>query len=512
MNGTLYGCGNNEKGQLGIGKNSNEFKFVKICDEVKRAYASSDFTMIQKVDDTIHFTGQCPSMGFNTNKFVHIKIENVKSFGCGKDFALFLRNNNEVFGLGSNKFGQMGSPIIKGEIKERPFFVHKFPSDSLICGTYHTFFLTKKGFYGCGKNNDGRLGIGNTLDQNEPVYVKANFASLHCGGSHTFYITKNGELFETGNNDSGQLFTGNKQNVLRFQKVEGSFKHITTGFNHTLYLNNKNEVFSCGSNTFGQLGLGDKADRTKPVNLSFPSVKLIHQFQLPKIEWSSNNHSTCFPTNFKNVVLTIVLCLQFISDHSDLKKIPSAAIISLCSLYSSQYSPKKKTKVSFIPPKNKITISFKENKTEQIKPIEDEVDGKTDIEENDQKNNFSKNLLYISNYESVENEQVDEITTNKNNEVIKEEIQLKEIRDGEIKNDENETKEEVEKQIVAPKWMDDLESGICLSCKSSFSFWNRRHHCRMCGGLYCYYCSSKTKVIHNISSSPVRVCNDCFSK
>ena len=39
-----------------------------------------------------------------------------------------------------------------------------------------------------------------------------------------------------------------------------------------------------------------------------------------------------------------------------------------------------------------------------------------------------------------------------------------------------------------PKWMKDEDSEICMACKSEFSIFNRRHHCRYCGKLYCGNC------------------------
>ncbi|KAI9206389.1 FYVE zinc finger-domain-containing protein [Polychytrium aggregatum] len=83
--------------------------------------------------------------------------------------------------------------------------------------------------------------------------------------------------------------------------------------------------------------------------------------------------------------------------------------------------------------------------------------------------------------------------------------------------------------IAAPVWVPDGDSSICMRCSQPFSFWNRKHHCRLCGRLVCHPCSGKLAVIsgYNInnnssgsgsgssssssSNSPVRVCEDCFA-
>ncbi|ETN74089.1 FYVE zinc finger [Necator americanus] len=41
---------------------------------------------------------------------------------------------------------------------------------------------------------------------------------------------------------------------------------------------------------------------------------------------------------------------------------------------------------------------------------------------------------------------------------------------------------------VAPDWHDGTE---CYRCRSEFSLFNRKHHCRACGQIFCDRCSTK---------------------
>jgi len=50
----------------------------------------------------------------------------------------------------------------------------------------------------------------------------------------------------------------------------------------------------------------------------------------------------------------------------------------------------------------------------------------------------------------------------------------------------------------------------CLHCHSRFSLTKRKHHCRLCGGLYCSNCSSHTVSVDKFGYKDVRVCNTCF--
>lgn len=38
-------------------------------------------------------------------------------------------------------------------------------------------------------------------------------------------------------------------------------------------------------------------------------------------------------------------------------------------------------------------------------------------------------------------------------------------------------------------WMPDKLCKVCYSCESSFTMYRRRHHCRMCGQVFCNQCS-----------------------
>ena len=71
------------------------------------------------------------------------------------------------------------------------------------------------------------------------------------------------------------------------------------------------------------------------------------------------------------------------------------------------------------------------------------------------------------------------------------------------------------------KWIDDGSVTNCFNCKKIFSFLFRKHHCRLCGRVFCYYCSNYFTRIPDsiidtiydtiISKSEVRVCEGCFA-
>eukprot|EP01117_Protostelium_nocturnum_P012281 TRINITY_DN451_c1_g2_i2.p1 TRINITY_DN451_c1_g2~~TRINITY_DN451_c1_g2_i2.p1 ORF type:complete len:1716 (+),score=603.02 TRINITY_DN451_c1_g2_i2:129-5276(+) len=56
-------------------------------------------------------------------------------------------------------------------------------------------------------------------------------------------------------------------------------------------------------------------------------------------------------------------------------------------------------------------------------------------------------------------------------------------------------------------WMPDNQVKLCYDCQAPFSALRRRHHCRLCGQIFCHKCSQNyLKMGENL----MRVCNSCF--
>jgi len=65
--------------------------------------------------------------------------------------------------------------------------------------------------------------------------------------------------------------------------------------------------------------------------------------------------------------------------------------------------------------------------------------------------------------------------------------------------------------LPAAVWVPDEFQDRCSLCNSSFTFLNRKHHCRKCGSLVCSNCSSKKMIISEISTTYfLKVCTKCW--
>lgn len=68
-----------------------------------------------------------------------------------------------------------------------------------------------------------------------------------------------------------------------------------------------------------------------------------------------------------------------------------------------------------------------------------------------------------------------------------------------------------QKLSAEERWPGDTEANHCLDCKREFSWMVRRHHCRICGRVFCYYCCNNYAVSKH-SGKKERCCRACFRK
>ncbi|XP_059965043.1 FYVE and coiled-coil domain-containing protein 1 [Mesoplodon densirostris] len=68
-----------------------------------------------------------------------------------------------------------------------------------------------------------------------------------------------------------------------------------------------------------------------------------------------------------------------------------------------------------------------------------------------------------------------------------------------------------QKLSAEERWLGETEANYCSDCKREFSWMVRRHHCRICGHIFCYYCCNNYAVSKH-SGKKERCCQACFQK
>ena len=171
---TLWGCGYNYYGNLGLGDIADRKIFTKVttnADNIKQVYCGYSHTFILKNDGTLWGTGNNYSGqlglgdGHDRYAFTQIttNIDNIKEVYCGGSYTIILKNDGTLWGCGANGGGQLGL----GDTTNRTTFTQITTNTDNIkeiyCGAHHTFILKNDGtLWGTGRNDFGNLGLKDT--------------------------------------------------------------------------------------------------------------------------------------------------------------------------------------------------------------------------------------------------------------------------------------------------------------------------------------------------------------
>ncbi|CAL1540172.1 unnamed protein product [Lymnaea stagnalis] len=204
----------------------------------------------------------------------------VTSVACGRAHTVIIVENEGVFTLGNNAYGQCGRSIVEGEDYSKNQTINKLaevPGDiiKVVCGQDHTLFLTQSGeVYSCGLGADGQTGVGHYNNTSKLTRIKGDIdgvkvTSVGSRGDCTLAVSESGDLFGWGNSEYNQLglVTSETQvNLPRHIPVPHCGKVIkaVAGGSSCALLNDQGQVYVWG---FGILGKGPKLEMSSTPSL-----------------------------------------------------------------------------------------------------------------------------------------------------------------------------------------------------------------------------------------------------
>ena len=280
LSGTdLYVCGDNSRGQLGLGTSGNN------TGPTTYTKMAGSWTAIKAGDECFFALSgtNLYAVGSNQNNQMGIGngVVGKSTFTqiSGAWTAVFPSNNNgnvtfalsgtDLYAVGFNNAGNLG--LNHDDYTVALFTKIAIPTNakwtSASAGVSHSLALSGTDLYGTGVVS--YVGLGGTTGLRS-TFTKittpsnAKWTAVSCGGSHSLALSGT-DLYVTGSNVYGQLGLGDRTDENYFTKIttpsNAKWTAIFAGSICSFALSGT-DLYATGLNTNGQLGLGDDADRS----------------------------------------------------------------------------------------------------------------------------------------------------------------------------------------------------------------------------------------------------------
>ena len=196
--GEIFSCGNNQRGQCGLG-HSNKLQIT-------------------------------PSLILNAPS-------NIVEFVCGGSQNLFLDCEGNVFSVGFNVHGQLGlgHNTNQNELNKIPNIP---PIKIISCVSASCYLIDFEGnLWSFGHNSYGQLGHGDKKNKNTPKIVNTlkdiQQISYGCCGEHFIVKNSQNQIFVTGKNNWGQLGIEDTESVSFLKEINSEYSTIWRDEFHT---------------------------------------------------------------------------------------------------------------------------------------------------------------------------------------------------------------------------------------------------------------------------------------
>jgi alpha-tubulin suppressor-like RCC1 family protein len=289
LSGTsLYACGSNGGGELGLGNTISKSTFTKIPGTFNSIYtggvalSSGSYFVVGA-----NVFGELGLGDLNSRStFTKMIGGNWSQVFKGQGYITFALSGTDLYSTGQNGFGGLGL----NDINDRSTFTKiVFPTNakwtSASCYYLNSLALSGTDLYAVGDNGNGQLGLNDRVHRSTftKVVIPANAKwSYVQAAQSSSYALSGTDLYVCGDNFWGTLGLNDTLPRSTFTKVtslwNGSsfisnpkFDIVVANANLALALSG-GDLYGCGSNAIGQLGLNDTSPRSLFTRIAFPPI------------------------------------------------------------------------------------------------------------------------------------------------------------------------------------------------------------------------------------------------
>ena len=244
---SLWSVGQNEYGQLCLGDKKQYTKPQKtLFSNISKISAGGFHSLFQNIEGEIYSCGSNKRGQLGLGKECETEIiatlipnqpPNIIQFSCGYYHSLFLDSEGNVFSVGSNAHGSLG--LNHGNNQNVLSQIQDIPLIKLVsCSSESSYLIDYDGnLWSFGQNNHGQLGHGDNVQRKIPTKIpelteitQISTGTYSDAGNHVFVKDSQNKIFVIGINDKGQLGTGNNLSNIIPEEINSDYFSIWGDF------------------------------------------------------------------------------------------------------------------------------------------------------------------------------------------------------------------------------------------------------------------------------------------
>ena len=270
----LWCVGDNSDGALGFVSPGTITDWTQIEGFWKEISTSDNYThtLAIKTDGTLWVTGINNygqlGLGDKTSRYTFTQVGSATNWtkvSAGSNISLALNSSGDLYAAGDN-YGGTGFAVEKTSFECTLTGV-----SDIYCGYYFSMALKRGDLWVTGTNNDGQLGMNDTLtrdywihsssDPGNIEFITTGNGDIYAYSGTAFVIDSNGVLYAAGSNKNNLMGVADTSDKLEFIQLISDVRYVSCGQYETLLIKTDNTLWGTGLNTSGLLGFGDKAAR-----------------------------------------------------------------------------------------------------------------------------------------------------------------------------------------------------------------------------------------------------------